>query len=445
MRLLVVSPEFPPHAGGGILKFYSVLVEQLAMAGTEVTVLVASPFSAHADYETPAGVRVRFVSLHDVDRHTSRLEHLAAAPLFRRFIGAAGAAAEFLRHHVDEFDVVEATDFGLLFAPIVASGEGPPVIVRMHGSLGQISEHEPVVPGSELAVALSRISESIALPHADRLLAYSPQNATEWQARLGTNVGFEPPPLPLSDITSPAPTDYTGVVAARVQSWKGPEVLCRALASVGNLPADLKIAWVGRDTRTAPGGQSLSTWLHEHYPGIWGTHIVPLGQQSAAAVASLQASARYTIVPSLWDTFNYTIAEAMANACVTIASSGAGASYLIESGVNGIRFNPDDPDQLGRHILDVHLASPSRRREMGAAARSTIARELDPSYVTQQTRACLETLTRRSNGSPLSPWIREFLEPGELHRAEPNAFLENVSIRNLAGHLAGRLTRKFQG
>ena len=45
VRVLIVTPEYPPHAGGGILKYYRALAPALARQGCQVTVLVAAPTS----------------------------------------------------------------------------------------------------------------------------------------------------------------------------------------------------------------------------------------------------------------------------------------------------------------------------------------------------------------------------------------------------------------
>ncbi len=443
MRIAIVTPEFPPHAGGGILKYYDVLADALVAAGASVTVLVATPFSAHQDYTTSSGVEVRFVPLADVERHAARLTHLAAAPMFRRWIGASLAAAEAAQPLLEGVDAIEAADFGLGFAALLGLAERPPMLIRMHGSLGQLTEHEPVSAREELDAVLSRTSEATLLPAAERLVAYSPANAAEWAARLGLGVGFIPPPLSLPMPLKPESADYTGLVVARIQAWKGPELLCRALAALGDqVPSDLKIAWAGRDTATAPDGRSLSDWLARTYPRIWGTRVVPIGQQPATVIARLQASVRYAVVPSLWDTFNYTLAEAMGAGAVVVSSTGAGGSYLIESGSNGFTFAVDDVTAFGQALVEAHALSPAQRNAAGTAARDTIACALHPPTIASRTLAELRSLSLARERRP-GPWVREFFDPAPAAGGSATAFLENVSIRDLARHLGTRIIRKI--
>ncbi len=444
MRILFVIPEFPPHAGGGILKYYDLLASSLVAAGAHVSILVASPFSEFPDYRTRDGVDVAFVTLREVDHHAAMLPHLAAAPGFRRYLAAGLAAAERVARLADVVDVIETTDFGLLFAPLVAMADRPPVVVKLHGSLGQISEHEPVEPRGALDAALARVTEATLLPHADALVACSPKNAAEWEARLSTPVGFLPAPLRVAEPIEPTPTIYSGLVAARVQAWKGPEILCEAFATLGaQAPEDMRIAWAGRDTATAPDGGSMSAWLARTYPGIWGERIVPVGQQPHAAIAALQASVRYVVVPSHWDTFNYTLAEAMAAGCVAIASTGVGASYLLDTGVNGFVFPAGDPVALAQSLREAHAADPARRLTIGAAARQTSAAELSPESVATAALGLMRDIRPRPSTSRPSPWLREFVGLGAGPQPADDAFLENVSIRTLGRHLGQRLRRRL--
>lgn len=444
MRVLVVAPEYPPHTGGGILKYYNLLAEAWAATGVDVTVLVSTPYSSFDGYERN-GVAVRFVPLADVQRRAAKLSHLAQAPQFRQWLAAGLAAAEWVRQYGDAFDVVETTDFGLLFAPLVCLESRPPVLVKLHGSLGQISEHETIAPAAQLDFALARLIEQVCLPAADGLCAYSPANASEWSRRLGVEVAFIPPSLAIPEQTdSPSDSAFTGVVVGRVQPWKGPEVVCRAVELM-QLGADseFRIAWVGRDTNSAPDGQSMSAWLTKTYPGVWGSRVVPIGTRTAPQVASLQSSVRFCVVPSLWDTFNFTLAESMSLRAVTVGSTGAGASYLIENGSSGLTFEAGDATQAAAALEEAWRLDRRGRDSIGDAARETVIRELDPGTVAERNLRCLSDLVGKPCASRPGPWVRGFLSEGES--AGSLDFLNNVGIRDLVAHLGERATRKIKG
>jgi hypothetical protein len=188
----------------------------------------------------------------------------------------------------------------------------------------------------------------------------------------------------------------------------------------------------------------MSAWLASAYPGIWGRRIIPIGARTQEQVAEFQRSSRFAVVPSAWDTFNYTLAEAMALESTVLGSTGAGASYLIEHGRTGFRFAPDDPGGLAQLMLHVHTMSAADRRAIGVEARRAVAAQLDPSAAANASLSAFEAL-KTAPRSPLpSPWIREFFEAAADTGAELG-HLENVSIRTLASHLKTRVARRIVG
>ena len=68
-----------------------------------------------------------------------------------------------------------------------------------------------------------------------------------------------------------------------------------------------------------------------------------LPQVPPEEVARLQRAARFNVITlDLRDVFNFTCVEAMASGRPVICSRGAGASGLIEDGVNGFVFESGD-------------------------------------------------------------------------------------------------------
>jgi glycosyltransferase involved in cell wall biosynthesis len=426
MRVLFVIPEYPPHTGGGLLKFYRLTAQALAESGAAVTVLVATPYSEFADYEHD-GVSVRFLGLDRVHAQAAGLTHLASAPTFRNWIAAGNAAAQWIETRPD-FDVIETTDFGLLFAPLVSMGERPPIVVQLHGSLGQIWEREPPVAHQALDRALSKLVEASLLPNAEALQAISPANALEWSDRLGRSVDFLEPTLPLPALQQiphgAFQADEAGaLVVGRIQPWKGADIVCRALES-GRLPNDFSIDWVGRDTPTAPDGGSFTSYLSKQFPATWSQRVHLLGECLPAEVAARQAAARLILVPSLWDTFNFTLVEAMSLAKVVVGSTGAGSAYLIDDGQNGFVFDPTSPESLADALARATALDAAERARMSQAARETVASCLNP-----------------ARPRPLA-WVSDFLRRGG-DKSSTDSFLENVSMRTLTRHLGARVRRKL--
>src|SRR5262245_11793796 len=120
MKILYVLPEYGPDVRGGIATFYNHLLPAIAKAGCQVGVCVA--------VETPPGVKGNqrneaigqiVVPPQVVNAAWKKLSHFAASPAARRTLALAYAAWEACAGG-SAYDVVETTDFGLMFAPWLA-------------------------------------------------------------------------------------------------------------------------------------------------------------------------------------------------------------------------------------------------------------------------------------------------------------------------------------
>ena len=441
MHVLIATPEYPPHIGGGLLKFYALMAPALAKAGCRVTVLVANPLvPAFEPYERD-GVTVRAVSDGAIREGAERLPHFAAAPMLRRWLGAAAALADAARR--ENPDVVEAVDFGLNFLPFASGEAAGRLVVQMHGSLGQIAAHESVAPRDELDAALAQLAECAALPRAAELQAGSPANAAEWTARLARPVTFVAPTFPIERPPRAVSTSAPALVVARVQHWKGPHVVCEAVRHLAGRGVEFPIQWVGRDTSTSPDGTSLADYLAREYSDVWGRRIAHLPQQPPERIADLQAAARVVIVPSLWDTLNFTVIEAMAAGKTVVCSKGAGASWLIQHGVNGFLADAANPTSLAAVLEQVSHLTDAELALMGSLARRTIAGEL---AIERTVPLRLERYRHVAQDSARSPaaadWLSELCTPSTARTAGLD-YLDGVALRRVAGYVARRLQHKF--
>ncbi len=236
----------------------------------------------------------------------------------------------------------------------------------------------------------------------------------------------------------------TGLVVGRVQRWKGPQVLCEALSLLGSgAPA---IEWFGRDTESAKKGRSCSETLAESYPAIWGPVIQHRAPVQPETVAELQRRARFIVVPSTWDVFNFTCVEAMAAERPVICSTGAGASELIEDGANGFLFENGDAKSLASALDRVLSLSDAQAAEIGKAGRATVATALNPQRIAEQR---LEAYTKAIKDFTPSPakqgdWLAEACSGRDTSSSEL-AFLDHLPLRPLLGYAARRFAHKIRG
>ena len=446
MKLLFALPEYVQQSGGGIIAFYRAFLPELVALGHTVHVIVGSGASADANgkFFTADGVTVEALDASRFQRWFPKFSRYEMFPRLQAHLAAAWAVWEQAGAGRD-FDVVEATDWGLLYVPwaVHAALDGPPVVASMHGSMGQIATHDPV-PGEEAMNALIRLIEIESLRSAPLVQANSPLNAAFWEAELGRPVDMIYPAWLTAD--SPMESAARGqraLVVGRIQSWKGPETLCEAIDLLGSTAPH--VDWVGRDTRQGRL-PAMSSVVEARFPEIWGKRVCPLGGRSPAETAALQRSASFVIVPSNWDVFNMACVEAMACATPVICSTGAGAHALIRDGANGLVFESGNAASLAASLQRMQGMSQQEHSVMGALAAETVRTWLAPKEIAAERLAAYGQLITREVGEKYScsETLREIVtaQPDSVNK-RPMEFLDTFSIRALSRHLARRLGRKL--
>lgn len=440
MRLLILAPEYD-GSGGGIMTFYQALIPAFQELGVHVRVIEGSACHA-AEYASPRsrnGVQVETLELNRLHRWNAKFSHLAALPGLRRHLAAAWAMWEQSRFGEDA-DVIEASDWGLLFVP-AALERTRPLVVQCHGSVAQIAQHDSIA-GEESQNALIRLLERGILSSIDTLQTYSSANANYWQQETGRSCLVHYPAWRQPATPVRVPTNR-GLVVGRLQRWKGPQVVCAALDLLGKNA--LQIEWVGRDTAWGDRNALTSAHLAKTYPRLWGQAIIHQSPVAAAEVSCRQAAAVFNLVPSTWDVFNFTAAEAMASGRPVIVSTGAGASELIKDGVNGYTFSSGDAEALAAAIDHVLSSSPAHLTEIGKAAQTTIAEKLNPRSIAAQRvtqyRSTIEHFRERREPS-VHGSIEEICRPAEAQAPDDSAFLDQLPLRLLMRHVVGRVTKK---
>ena len=272
-------------------------------------------------------------------------------------------------------------------------------MVRCHSSVGQLAFYtDSAAPFSELESFLTPL-ERIAITNADELGCYSYQNLSDWDSYLGRTPRFSTAPFMPRDNTGkdvrPDDAVLQGIIVARLQRWKGPIELMEALRiCVRDGLRQIRIEWIGVDTDTAPDGSSMLTFLQQRYPDLWDTYFGWTQQMAPSNVRARQAAADFAVVPSLWDTFNYSAVEAMSLGTPLIVSSSAGASYLAQHGHNALVVPPHDVEALAAAIKAL-ATDRATRQKIGAAGRETIEQQFVEGKIVREHIADYESAIKR--------------------------------------------------
>ncbi len=382
-------------------------------------------------------VKSLLLTVSSVERAAGRLSHLAAMPGLRRTLATAFAAWEACNKGTG-YDVVEVTDWRMLYAPWLVAAHEAKVNVQLHGSDGQVDFYDPF-EGAELAGLMCRVLESALLGRADELQTTGPKNAENWGSLLCRPVHHIWPAWPANSQPSAGRSrtqlNSYGVVVGRFQSWKGPDVLCRALALLGSSAPEIR--WVGRDHPYRRLEQSLSVRLQSIYPEIWGRSLRPVGELSREKTSEEQAAAKFVVVPSIWDVCNQTAIEAMGAGKVVVCSEGAGAAALIDHGINGFRFPAGDAERLAEQVANVDALSASERERIGRRASQTIKRELNVDRIVALRLERFAKLMAMPSSKKVShPWLEGFFSSSA--KSQPFGFLGSLPLREIIRQAARR-------
>lgn len=437
-RIVIIVPDC---GEGGLFQFYNQLVPALARLA-EVHVVFAGPT------HSPLKPSISGATCHVLPPELAAPEltellsgPLAIAPNAARALAVADRAWQFAL--TLDPDCVEVCDWPLNAVPAVLDGSVPAVI-QCHGSMAQIAAFDRP-PGGAVEAMLLRLIEPQVLAHAQAVQSYSYANARFWTAAAGRPVAMIRPAFALDDaLPQSAETDGPIAVFGRLQAWKGPQVLCAALARLGTRAPVCD--WYGSASPWPNTAITADVHLAAAFPAVWNRTLRFKGPVVRSAVAPLMRRARAVIVPSTWDVFNFTAIEAMAAARPVLVSSGAGASELIEDGVNGFVFERNDAGALAEAIERLLALPAAAALAMGEAARETVRRELDPARIAAERMAGYEAAIAGHAAAPprsAPVWLRELLTPGALQDFAMADFLETLPARPMLRSVAGRARRKL--
>jgi glycosyltransferase involved in cell wall biosynthesis len=436
MRVLLLTPEFNGY-GGGISTFYREIAPALRNNGIELCIIEGSGVHAAADRSVRLhdGTRVETLEVTHLSRWWERFSAFDATPGLRRHLAAAWAMWEQVGYG-EEYDIVEACDWGLLFVPPAIQAKRP-LVVQCHGSVGQVAIHDPI-SGEETQSLLVRLIERAVLAVAGAVQTSSRANVAFWNEETGRDVILVRPALSRPTLEA-AEASSRGLVVGRVQRWKGPEILCNALQRLGTrAPA---VDWIGRDTARGARESSTATHLSRAFPSVWGQKINHCLPEAPQEIAQRQASALFNLVPSTWDVFNFTAVEAMASGRPTIISTGAGASELIEDQVNGYLFASGDANALAAALDNLLGENPARLAAIGQAARETVRTMLDPKAIAAQRVATYRAVINAFHSQPPLPatgWVSDICRPATPLKGNEMAFLDHHPLRAIAAHMLAR-------
>lgn len=111
------------------------------------------------------------------------------------------------------------------------------------------------------------------------------------------------------------------------------------------------------------------------------------------ALEKVYQSADICIVPSLYESFSYTVAQAMMRGIPVIASRVGGIPETLNGGRCGILVEPNNPEELAEAILNL-AQNPAKRAHLGEAAREYAVSKFSSDVVARQITDLYEELLK---------------------------------------------------
>lgn len=154
-------------------------------------------------------------------------------------------------------------------------------------------------------------------------------------------------------------------IVGRLRSEKGHLILLDAMVEVAKVIPEVKLLVVGDGPDRAK--------LNERAKNLGIVdHILWLGEKEQSEVFNLYRVMDVVVVPSLFEGFGLTAAEAMAAGRPVVASAVDGLNEIVEDGVTGYLCSPGDKQSSAMSIIRL-LSNSEKSNKMGEKGRKRVS------------------------------------------------------------------------
>lgn len=295
----------------------------------------------------------------------------------------------------ENFDVLETTEMGNFWSKFVTSLA--PIIVRAHGNSLEIklSYAQPT-----FAERLDRKLELSGLRAVSAISAPSQFATRNLSQDLGAEKFVKIIPNPLSvnleheaeqftkiysDLETPTIL-YTG----RIEYRKGTLTLLEAMRHVVDKLSTARLVIVG-GRHVSISQMTVEKLLDEYNLR---QNVQMLGHAQWQTLSQWYRQASVFVMPSYYETFGISVAEAMAFGLPVVATNAGGLPEVVVDGETGILAPPKDAKALADALVRL-LKDPALRERMGKAGRERSLSEFTSAKVACQTLSLYQNVLQR--------------------------------------------------
>lgn len=173
--------------------------------------------------------------------------------------------------------------------------------------------------------------------------------------------------------------DHLLVFVGRIIQQKGLNDLIDAMPAVLKEHPKTRILLVGKGKQEGQLRDKIKQMGLEKHMVFTG--FIPDGQ-----MPELYSSADVFVLPSLWETFGFVLAEAASCGVPLCASNAGGIPEVVEDGGNGLIFEKGNPKDIAAK-LNTMLDDPDALTQMGRRSRELAVQKFDWEIIKEQTLA----------------------------------------------------------
>jgi glycosyltransferase involved in cell wall biosynthesis len=174
------------------------------------------------------------------------------------------------------------------------------------------------------------------------------------------------------------PDHVLALIVARMDPMKGQDAALRALAGLAETRPKVRLVLAGNGSFSGSAGTAATS-----KGGRWRAHLEELAASLGVAdrvvftghvtqheLDCLYERAAFTVLPSITEGFGLVVVESWIHGTPTLVTDRAGIAELIESGKNGLLFDPQVPGDLTRKMRSL-VDDPELRSNLARAGART--------------------------------------------------------------------------
>ncbi len=361
MRILLLSWEYPPQVVGGLGRHVAALSRTLRELGHEVHVVSRAHPDAPMEEWTADGI------------HVVRVAEAPPVIPFQKLVpwvlafnnGVQAAATRLLRTY--DIDVVHAHDWLVAYAAAgIKAAFGLPLVATVHAT--EYGRHQGYLPG-DMNKMIHQVEWWLTY-EARRVITcsrYMRRQVGDIFALPMDKVDVIPNGVAMRDFALPSAEidafrrhiarrqEKLVLFAGRLEYEKGVQTVLHAMQRLLDELGPVRFLVAGTGTysdelKAMVRRLRLRRWVR--FTGFLADHELRL-HYAAADVA---------VAPSIYEPFGLVAVEAMACGTPVVVSNTGGLREIVARGA-GLRFTPEDADELASRLLEV-LEDPVRAEEL---------------------------------------------------------------------------------